>query len=101
MSLKIQSNDPGHELVSKSKDSQRKQDSDDFTNLTYFMSCFSEKDGEMYQKSWRTSTAIVFANEPFCFWTRFGIVAARERFNISMCVLPLHQRYILRTLSSK
>ena len=48
MSLKIQSNDPGHELVTKGKDSLRKHDSDDFTNLTYLMSCFSEKVGEMF-----------------------------------------------------
>ena len=64
MSLKIQSNDPDHELVTKGCDSQRKHDSNDF-NLTYFMSSFAEKVGEMYQKSWWTYRAI--ANEPFVF----------------------------------
>ena len=66
VNFKIQSNDPDHELVTKGQDSQRKHDSDDF-NLTYFMSCFAEKVGEMYQKSWCTCRAIVFANEPFVF----------------------------------
>ena len=52
------------------------------------MSRFAEKVWEMYQKSWRTCRAIVFANEPFCFWTCFGSVMAEESFNIILCVLP-------------
>ena len=38
-----------------------------------------------------------FANEPFRFWTCFVIVITKGSFNISLCVLPLHQRYILRS----
>ena len=69
MSFKIQSNDPDHELVTKGKDSQRKQDSDDF-NLIFLFHALRRKSAKCTdQKSWCTCRAI--ANEPFVFGRAF------------------------------
>ena len=88
MSFKIQSNDPGYELVTKGP-LRIHRESMTLTTSTLLILCHVlQKMSEKCTKN-RGARAepslllmIPFANDPFCFWTCFGIT--RESFNKSL-----------------